>query len=88
MKNQDRPTADQPVTNPGTGRRTPRVWGRWLVDRMGFQRQMLTAMQDRPMYYGSAREGDREARTMRRRAKAMAGRRQRVQQAMARRGKR
>jgi hypothetical protein len=50
----NRPTANQPVLDPGKGKRTPTVWGRWLLDRMGFQRQVLQALQTRPMYQGTA----------------------------------
>ena len=42
------------VTDPGKGNRSPALWGRWLLDKMGFQRQMLNAMQNRPMYHGTA----------------------------------
>jgi len=54
MNNTKRPESKQPITDPGKGKRTVSAWGRWLVDRMGFQRQMLGAMQDKPMYHGTA----------------------------------
>lgn len=43
----------EPITDPGKGNRTPNAWGRWLLHRMGFQRQMLTALQSKPMYQGT-----------------------------------
>lgn len=80
MKN-ERPASKKQIFDPGNGKRTPAVWGRWLLDRMGFQRQMLNAMQSKPMYHGTT------PKTRDGRAKIKAGRRQRVRQQMARRGK-
>ena len=56
MKNENRPSAKQQIMDPGKSKRTPSVWGRWLIDRMGFQRQMLNALQSKPMYQGTASE--------------------------------
>ena len=73
MNKDERPTAKQQITNPGKGKRTPAVWGRWLLDRMGFQRQMLNAMQRKPMYQGTADA----AKVAKRRAKNKVARRSR-----------
>lgn len=72
---------------------TPRQWGAWLTGGLhGFGRQMLNALQGprgRGHYDGNMYEGTVPASTVaRRRAKAKAGRRQRVHQSMAKRGKR
>lgn len=45
-----------PIVDPGKGNRTPSLWGRWLMDKMGFQRQMLSAMQSKPMYQGTVED--------------------------------
>lgn len=74
-------TARKPITDPGKGNRTPAMWGRWLLDRMGLQRQVLHGLQRKPMYEGTTPR----SRTDRRKVKA--ARRQRVHQSMARRGK-
>ncbi|GAA3730534.1 hypothetical protein GCM10022239_03880 [Leifsonia bigeumensis] len=34
--------------------RTPAMWGRWLLNKMGLQRQILSALQSKPIYEGTA----------------------------------
>lgn len=83
----------EPIRNPGKGKRTPAVWGRWLTDKLGgLQRQILAALNSRHrpdrgrsvMYQGTADP----AKVARRRARNRVARRTRVRQSMARRGKR
>lgn len=44
----------KPTFNKGRGKRTPTDWGKWLLNKMGFQRQMLSALQSKPIYQGTA----------------------------------
>lgn len=71
MKGNDK---EQPIYDPGKGKRSPSLWGRWLLNRMGFQRQMLSALQQKPMYQGTA---NRNA-VAKRRAKNKVARRSRA----------
>lgn len=41
-------------TQKSTATRTPATWGAWLLNKMGFQRQMLDALQTKPIYQGTA----------------------------------
>lgn len=65
---------ETPIYDPGKGKRTPNLWGRWLLNKTGLQRQMLSAMQDKPMYHGTA---DSKA-VAKRRAKNKVARRSRA----------
>lgn len=47
-------TKEQPIYDPGKGNRSPSLWGKWLLNKMGFQRQMLSALQSKPIYHGTA----------------------------------
>lgn len=65
---------EEPIYDPGKGKRTPAAWGNWLLSKMGLQRQMLTALQDKPMYHGTANRN----KVAKRRAKNKVARRQRA----------
>jgi hypothetical protein len=65
---------DEPIYDPGKGKRSPAAWGRWLLNRWGFQRQMLSALQEKPMYHGTANRN----KVAKRRAKNKVARRSRA----------
>jgi len=61
---------------------TPREWGAWLLNKMGFQRQILDALQAKPMYHGTA---DAKKVARRRAKNKMAARSWRINRKVARR---
>lgn len=70
-----------PVTDPGQGRRTPSVWGRWLTSLGGLNRQLLNALTGREnarpgsVYYGTV---DKKTIARRRAANKVARRSRRI----------
>lgn len=42
------------IFDPGKGNRSPQLWKEWLLNKLGFQRQMLDALQHKPIYHGTA----------------------------------
>lgn len=91
MKNDDVRKQTPKVMDPGKGKRSPALWGQWLIK--GLQRQMLDVFSSRRdtyqgLYEAGTPKGDQQRRALaKRRAKTKVGRRQRVHQQMAHRGK-